>query len=368
VTHTHRRGAALPAVLGALVLVALLVAAVARDVVRAERATRVVGTSADAPGTGEVALLRAWSGWAAWEGWSMAVGETRDSAAVERGAPVRLALTRLATDRFQLDAHVALPLAADRDGARAERGQSLWLGLTPARLPVHALVVSGGDVTGGALRVIVADTARVGESCTPDAPTAAAIVLPPSALLELGEVLPDSAVTRLAAVSDSRTYRVVPSDTLSPPFQPVREFAASLTDPHLAPVLDGAGRCLVDGGAPLAWGDPAWPAPCAAHVPVLRVRGSLVRPAGRSQGLLLVDGDLELGGGFEHWGVVVVQGRVHGMAGEDRLHGALLARGGIAIAAPAALHVRRASCAAAAALRAAATVSPITGFAWREWW
>lgn len=86
-------------------------------------------------------------------------------------------------------------------------------------------------------------------------------------------------------------------------------------------------QCLITDT--LNWGEPSRSGPyaaCAHHYPVIHSPGSLTLTGGRGQGTLLVDGDLELGGGFEFTGLVIVQGTVRNGVGGGTILGSLLAR------------------------------------------
>ncbi len=76
----------------------------------------------------------------------------------------------------------------------------------------------------------------------------------------------------------------------------------------IAPVLSGG---LCDTGTQNNWGEP-WRgvgtiAACAGYFPIIYVNGNLKLTGGRGQGILLVEGDLEVQGGFEFYGPVIVR-------------------------------------------------------------
>lgn len=61
----------------------------------------------------------------------------------------------------------------------------------------------------------------------------------------------------------------------------------------------------------LNWGDPADPAAlCGGYVPIIHVNGDLTLLGGEGQGILLVDGNLELAGPYRFSGIVVVRGGI----------------------------------------------------------
>lgn len=91
-------------------------------------------------------------------------------------------------------------------------------------------------------------------------------------------------------------------------------------------VIGSPAQCLLSDS--LNWGEPSRSGPyaaCAYHYPVIHAAGDLVLTSGRGQGTLLVDGDLELGGGFKFTGLVIVQGTLRNGPGGGSVLGALLA-------------------------------------------
>jgi hypothetical protein len=57
------------------------------------------------------------------------------------------------------------------------------------------------------------------------------------------------------------------------------------------------------------WGDGANPtAPCGSYFPIIHITGDAIINGDQGQGILLVDGDLEVQGSFQWFGVVIVQG------------------------------------------------------------
>jgi hypothetical protein len=79
------------------------------------------------------------------------------------------------------------------------------------------------------------------------------------------------------------------------------------------------------------WGDPSNPdSACGDYFPIVHIAGAVtVEGNGRGQGILLVDGDLDLRGGFLFNGVIIVQGALGvqgGGATAPRIYGGVFAR------------------------------------------
>lgn len=77
------------------------------------------------------------------------------------------------------------------------------------------------------------------------------------------------------------------------------------------------------------WGEPqrgaGSVAPCYDYFPVIYSPGELHVTGGRGQGILLVNGDLRMQGGFEFTGIVLVRGQVITTANSSKVTGAILA-------------------------------------------
>ena len=102
----------------------------------------------------------------------------------------------------------------------------------------------------------------------------------------------------------------------------------------VAPVLDASATC--DKSAALNFGEPYRDPPtagavsqCYGYYPVVHgTAGSTKFAAGnRGQGTLLVDGDLELAGGFEWIGLIIVKGSIKINGTGNKLTGAVFAQG-----------------------------------------
>jgi hypothetical protein len=77
----------------------------------------------------------------------------------------------------------------------------------------------------------------------------------------------------------------------------------------------------------LNWGDPISPGSvCGDHFPIIYAAGDLrIDGNGQGQGILLVEGNLTLAGGFEFYGPVIVRGTVATQGSGERFVGGLIA-------------------------------------------
>jgi hypothetical protein len=106
------------------------------------------------------------------------------------------------------------------------------------------------------------------------------------------------------------------------------------TDPQMPePTLTGGAPNRCDVGDWNNWGEP-WRAPnafvsqCTGYFPIIYASGSQLKMAAgaRGQGLLLVEGDLEIVGGFEFYGLIVAKGGIKINGNGNKVVGALLAQ------------------------------------------
>lgn len=92
------------------------------------------------------------------------------------------------------------------------------------------------------------------------------------------------------------------------------------------PDSTATGRCIKSNV--LNWGNPLDPqAACGDYYPIIHATGSelLIQSGGVGQGILLVDGDLDLRGDFVFHGIVIVQGNFETQGSGNRVHGAVMA-------------------------------------------
>jgi hypothetical protein len=99
----------------------------------------------------------------------------------------------------------------------------------------------------------------------------------------------------------------------------------------VGPVIDASSVC--DKTAPFNLGEPrrdaGYVSQCTGYFPIVHGTASrLYFAAGtRGQGILLVDGDLELVGGFEWVGLIIVRGQMKVTGTGNKITGAILTEG-----------------------------------------
>jgi hypothetical protein len=124
----------------------------------------------------------------------------------------------------------------------------------------------------------------------------------------------------------------------------------------------------------LNWGEPrAAPASgvvtqCQNYFPIIYRPGSLKLTNGRGQGVLLVDGDLDVAGNFEFVGVVIVKGTFSASHGTNSIYGAVMSSNADLdqITIGGTPTVRYSSCGVSRALAAAAGAVPLAQRSWLQ--
>jgi hypothetical protein len=266
---------------------------------------------------------------------SLAIGATLDrELELSAHASTTVRLTRLGTTLFVLrsDAH-----ARSAHNLSAHRRTSLLLRLDPPALGIGAALSIVGPIPPDAALADGVDAAPSGWPC--------------------GDPRPDST---------SIAHPLPPIDTAQQ--RDLRD-RASVTFAD-GTIQRGAHPTVRDGACETAradnLGDPDRAGPCASWLPVVHARGDLTLDGGKGQGVLLVDGDLTLGGGFRFVGVVIVDGGLRVAGGGGSITGAVIAgvvtdESGSASPAPI---VHRSTCAVESALVAAGRLVPVPDRPW----
>jgi hypothetical protein len=205
------------------------------------------------------------------------------------GADLTVTVARLADELFLVTSQ-ARAGPARRDVGRVVRLDTTEppvLAALTASVPLDLTAIGGIDGS---------DRSPVGWDCPPAGPALPpVIVADTSALLRFGHFAWD-------AIVDAANSRLS---------QHVVAVAPRFTDEEC------------DTSDPTNWGEPTRSngGACTGYFPIVYAASDLVIEAGRGQGLLLVDGDLTVQGGFEFFGVVLVRGALRGGPGGARITG-----------------------------------------------
>lgn len=245
--------------------------------------------------------------------------------------------------------------------------------LTPTIVDVQAAVTSKGNVrVGGNSTVDGNDHIPTGwGGCTIGAPKAG--------VRTDGTVTLIGGGTTLGSPPNREHDASVVDSLFTNPFEELKALRnitlSSENNNGMAPATTGTPlRC--DRALELNWGEPWYNPPatgvvaqCQGYFPIIYRNGNLKVQNGRGQGVLLVEGDLEIRGNFEFTGLVITRGEVKANGTGNKVTGGVLARnadlGDLTsfIGNPV---VNYSSCAISRALNASALVRPITERSWAQ--
>ncbi len=118
------------------------------------------------------------------------------------------------------------------------------------------------------------------------------------------------------------------------------------------------------------WGDGSRSdGPCSSYLPIVHVLGPLTLTAGQGQGILLVDGNLAIGGGYRFFGLVMVRGTFDapGSGVGSSVWGGVAAARIAAEARPlTGIAVMYSKCMISHALRTSGSLVPLRSRAWKQ--
>ncbi len=129
----------------------------------------------------------------------------------------------------------------------------------------------------------------------------------------------------------ARANVIVPADGSYGGTHTINNTAASLNADGDCDIWDLATSTgdMWNWGYPYERGDPtATLAPCHDHFPIVHVRGNArIQSNGYAQGILLVEGDVDLRGNFNFFGIIIAQGQLQTQGGNNpRIVGGAIAR------------------------------------------
>jgi hypothetical protein len=360
-----RTGSILPSVLLAMLLASLLLFSVQASSWRATRSTRLAWLGARAFHAADAAVLHATGQWDAEAFASQPVGTARTSV-LPIADDVAATVTLVRTNALTAWVEASVQLAGDGAHVPVTRRVGQSVHVSTVALDVTAALTVLGDLTTPAPSLVSAMSDSAPNECGTGGHPIGWPGLRARALPDGHQLLVHDRVELLdaPAVAD----RMAQVDHAWPAFERIRTVRVSTGPIRIEPSRDGD-RCRPGFGDPRAPTDAI--AECRAAWGARREVGGVVRLDGPSahQGLLVIDGDLELRGALDLRGLLVVRGALRG-EGPLRVDGAVLIRDGDATGSvlPAASRIHLDRCAIAHAL---ATIGGPAGHAtgtWSERW
>lgn len=203
----------------------------------------------------------------------------------------------------------------------------------PTIEPDGAITTAGAVKITGAATVTGSDTPPPGwGTCGPSGSTVPALRVAPGVIPDYraSNILSTPAYEEDPAAADSNTYVRYGSETWNSLAAGAEiQIPGGSYNWDIEP-LESGGRCVA---GQKNWGEP-WRAPtsgvvpeCEGRFPIIYVDGDLhLRGDGRGQGILLVNGSLELNGRFEFYGIVIARDNIDRGTGTAKIYGAVYAR------------------------------------------
>jgi len=329
-TYADRGGFALPAAIGALVIIGILVTAgfyMARQELRIGVASNHANMAVNFAQAGANEVMANWNGYqlnniAVWS--DTTITDTLDTGIWS------VSIAKTSDHMFYLSATGEVTQGGDMWS-----GSSRTIGIVTKLLfadinPPAALMTMGGvKVAGGAeITGMDEDPAGWGGYCGPNNDL-------PGLVIDEADNIDDPG----GGITGTPPYEEDPSLVLEN-FTTFGDMDwAELTSLAQLEGKDVSGSANINNPGPVVtggvcdtsvlrnWGDPSDPtAPCGGYFPLIYHSGPslTVQSGGVGQGVLLVDGDLDLRGGFTFHGIIIIQGTFSTQGGET-VYGAVMA-------------------------------------------
>jgi hypothetical protein len=202
--------------------------------------------------------------------------------------------------------------------------------LRPIELEIKAALQTQGKLKiGGSSKIDGNDMAPAGWGCGPLEPPMPGIQINDSTQIETPGCGGLSCVEGSPKVDQDTT---ITSDSLTTfgdtDFDDLKQYANKFVTPSgpthkIQPTLSGGACNTADENN---WGDPLNPGnPCGNYFPIIWVGGDLDINGVQGQGVLVVDGDLDVQGGFEFFGPVLVRGALDVQGTGGHFNGGVIA-------------------------------------------
>jgi hypothetical protein len=313
--QSGRRGVALVAALLMVALLGLLTAGIIAAAGRLRDGSGLAQRDAELVAAAEYALNSTVVNWNGLGLAALTVGMSQSLTVSVPGSPftVTVSAIRLQSALYWIVADVP---AADS----SHRRLNLIVRSGAIDLDSIAPIVSAGNVSITAPAIAIGVTAATAATCS--AAAEPAIVLGPAAQLTwaAADSSPVLAVVRQASAAYPASYSHVGGST----WAQLQRAAAIVLPPSATIQVDPTAACTE--GSAVDWGDPRTgaAASCAQFIPLIVATGDVVVTGGVGQGMLLVQGHLHIEGPFEFTGVIVALNGIQSDADGVTIDGALI--------------------------------------------
>jgi hypothetical protein len=335
-TVRSEKGMALVMALSAIVIIGVLIGAIVFVSTQDSRIGSNTMRASRAAAAAEMGMNRVRQDWVLADNNRLRVGDTLKKAyTAPRGATATVIVTKVSGVFFWVVSEGVAGALGSQATARRRYG-SLFR-LDSPDIPFMGALTGRGHVTvSGNAIVSGKDSQPTGWSGCPPRDDISGIAAPDTSTANIPACLagktcvdgkPKFIQTPLAA--DTTTYFVYGNGTyqsLAATANVIISAGATLTG--LGPVVV-SGQCATS--VVSNWGDmlravlPTPPGACESYYPIIHALGDVHISGGKGQGILLVDGDLFVTGGFEFTGAVIVRGSMHTAGTGAHFSGAVMA-------------------------------------------
>ena len=331
----NRPGFAMFMALGALVIIAVLIAASSFVTLQESRLGQNSIVNSRAFTAAEYGLNKIQADWDKTPNLAMANGASFDTSYTIAGqGTCKVRYTRLNNETFWI---VSEGRAAAGNATAASRTAVKRVGAI-LRLRIPSIKANGAITTAG--NIIIGGSGEVhGENtmpggwagCDTTALGKAGVVVSPTAtvsILKASSATGDPQVLRDPLAADSNTYVRYGDETWNALVSMANITVGSGNPPDAVPTLNADGSC--NKTSPSNWGEPwrgaASVAACYNYFPIIYMTTSTQINGGRGQGIMLVDGDVRVNGNFEWYGLIVARDDITKGNGNAHIYGSVMAR------------------------------------------
>lgn len=341
--RTHlaaRKGLALPMALGSIIIIGMILAGVFFTATQENRVGRNTITQERAFRGAEYGLNNAYANWSADNFSRLAVGATTVVVDDQRSGAAGGWIDSVRATRLNNSTYMLVSTAYSGSGITQARHRTsaVYRIAFPSINFLAALTVKGQLKLGGSSFTEGQDTKPTGWSdCPPVGAEQPGVAVSDSSMIDLSGctnfrcVDGNPNVQTTTAVNDSNTFFSYGPDanwnTLTA--AATINFSGSQTMNGVAPATTAGGACNT--AINTNWGDPNRSTPtgaCESYFPIIYFQGtssSVHITGGIGQGILLVDGDLVVDGGFQWYGPVIARGHVSTQGTGGHFNGAVMA-------------------------------------------
>jgi hypothetical protein len=329
-----REGFALVMALGALVIIGTLVAGSAFVVMQETRLGRNQLVQGRSFAAAEYGLNKIQADWDKTPNLQMNNGAMFDTTYLIPGqGSARVRYTRLNNETFWIvsEGRVGLGNSADPRSTAIKRVNAILRLRVPTVRANGAITTNGNINIQGSSQVTGVNTMPPGwVGCDTTAPNKAAIVAPPTASVDIqkpNQVVGVPQVLRDSLAADSATYIRYGDETWNSLKAQANIILPANSNPNNIVPVALNNSCVK---SPTNWGEPnrivGSVAACYNYFPIIYAAGDLQLNDGRGQGILLVDGDVQVNGNFTWSGLIVVKDDFMKGNGNAIIFGAVMAR------------------------------------------